>query len=186
MGLGGDGALARSDDAQHALWLLHPDIDIGGVAGGVEPERLVQPRRQRLLQGPVDHTHRAASRLVGQGRTILKNDGQGHGPLGAVGDDRHIAGSWVVAPAFGRPGDVAGQSIGQPGGHRLPVHVEEGPGDGHLHDQHRQDDDQQRPSPQRGRHLPLQEPRPQRGWQKSQGPSPLAGEGGRRSLTDGG
>ena len=45
MGLGRHGPLARGDDPQHALRLLHLDVDIGRIAGGREPEGLVQPRR---------------------------------------------------------------------------------------------------------------------------------------------
>jgi signal transduction histidine kinase len=50
-----------------------------------------------------------------------------------------------------RPGHVAGQALGQPAGDGLPMGVEERPGDGDLHHRHRQDDDQQAASEQRGR-----------------------------------
>ncbi|MNS93554.1 hypothetical protein D3C72_1277370 [compost metagenome] len=147
MGLGRHGPFARRDDAQHAAWLLHADVDIGGIAGGVVPEGLVQPRGQGLLQDTVDHADRPAPLFIGQDRSVLKRDGELHRPLGPVGDDGQVLRRRLVAIAFGRPGHVPGQALGQARGHGLPVGVEEGPGHGALHDQHRQDDDQQRPAP---------------------------------------
>ena len=45
-GLGGEGAVAGRQHPQHPLWQLHPDVDIGRVAGGVVPEGPVQPLGQ--------------------------------------------------------------------------------------------------------------------------------------------
>ncbi|MNS98393.1 hypothetical protein D3C72_1327570 [compost metagenome] len=143
MGLGRHGPFARGDDAQHPARLLHPDVDIGGIAGGVVPEGLVQPRGQGLLQRAVDDAQRPAPLFPGQDRAVLKRDGQLHRPLGPVGDDGQVLRRRLVAIALGGPGHVPGQALGQARGHGLPVGVEEGPGHGPLHDQDRQDDDQQ-------------------------------------------
>ena len=45
-------------------------------------------------------------------------------------------------------GDIAGHPLGQATGHGFPMFLEEGPGHGHLHQGHRQDDDQQGPGKQ--------------------------------------
>jgi hypothetical protein len=41
-------------DPQHAAFDLHADVDIGGVAGGIEPERRVQPVGEGFLQRAVE------------------------------------------------------------------------------------------------------------------------------------
>ena len=175
MGLGRHRTLARGDDAQHPLRLLDLDVDVGGIAGGVEPVGAVQTGVQGLVQHPVHDADGAAAFFGRKGAPILKHDGQGHRPLGAIGQLVQVRRAGVVLIAFDGPGDVAGQAFGQARGHRLPVGVEEDPGHRHLHDQHRQDDDQQRPAPQRGRQAPLQKARPQIGGQKphrlSRGPA---------------
>ena len=147
MGLGRYGPFARGDDAKHALRLLHLNVDIGGIARGVEPVGAVQTRIQRPVQHSVDHSDGAAPRLGRQGAAFLKHDGQGHGAFGPVGQLVQIGQGRVVLIALDRPGDVAGQPFRQTRGHGLPVGVEEDPGHRHLHHQHRQDDDQQRAAP---------------------------------------
>ena len=166
MGLRRHRALAWGDDAQHPLRLLHLNVDIGGIAGGVEPVGAVQTRIQGLVQHPVHHADGAAAFFRRKGAPVLKHDGQGHGSFGAIGQLVQVRRAGVVLIAFDGPGDVAGQPFGQARGHRLPVGVEEDPGHRHLHHQHRQDDDQQRPAPERGRQAPLQKARPQIGGQK--------------------
>ena len=178
VGLGRDGALARGDDAQHALGLLHPNVDVGRVAGGVEPEGLVQPVGEGLLERAVDDADRPAPGLGRQDVAFAQVDGERHRPLGAFGDDLEVLRGRVVGVALDRPGDVAGQAVGEAGGDGLPVGVEEGPGHRHLHDQHRQDDDQQRAAPERGRQAPLEETRPEAGGEQPHDtPPPPRGEG---------
>jgi hypothetical protein len=160
MGLGRHRPLARRDDAQHTVGLLHLDVDIGGIAGRIEPEGLVQPGVQRLLQRAVDDADRTPPLFCRQGLVLDQGDGQLHRTLSPVGDDGQVLRRRIGAVAFGRPGDVAGQPVGQARGHPLPVGVEEGPGHRPLHDQDRRDDDQQRPPPKRRRHAALQEAAP--------------------------
>ena len=178
VGLGRHRPLARGDDPQHAMRLLHLDVDIGRVTRRIEPEGLVQPRRQRFLKGLVHHADGSTTLIPGQDVPLLEGDGKLHRALGTIRDRGQVRGGRCVAITFGRPGDVACQAFGQPCGHGLPVSVEEDPGHRYLHDQHRQYDDQQRSAPQRGRQPPLQESRPQAGGQNlhcgpGRGPSSL-------------
>ena len=143
MALGGEGAVARGDDAQHALGGEHADIDEGRIAGGVEPERGVQPLRQRGLQRPIDRSYQGGATAGGQGAPRLQHDGQRQALFGAFRQQGQARGAGIVMQGGHGPGHIPGQAFGQAAVHRIPVLVEEHPGDGDLHDRHRQDDDQQ-------------------------------------------
>ena len=84
MALGGEGAVAGRDYAQHALFQLHADVDIGRVAGGVEPEGLVDLVGERALDRPV---HRAEQRIAlepGELRARLQGDREIERPFGPI------------------------------------------------------------------------------------------------------
>jgi hypothetical protein len=83
--LGGDGAVARRQDPQHALRHLHADVDEGRIAGGVEPERPVQPLGERPAQGLVDgRGEQGVAAPVRQGLAGLQRHRKVHEPLGAL------------------------------------------------------------------------------------------------------
>ena len=170
--LGRHGPLARGDNAHDAVTDLDPDVDVVGVTGRIEPERAIKAGRKRGLKRPVDNAYGAAADVLGQGRGLLPGDGQGQGAFGPSGQGIKSLRRRVLRIGLDRPGDVSRQTFGQAGIHRLPVGVEEGPGDEYLHDQDRQDDDQQGPPPQGGRQPSLEEACPDRGREEFHGTGP--------------
>ena len=76
VGLGGHSALARGDDPKHALGLLDADVDVGGIAGGVEPEGLVDTGGEGLLEGAIDHADGAAPVFLRQDVALAQLDRQ--------------------------------------------------------------------------------------------------------------
>ncbi len=72
--LGREGAVARRQHPQDTLRQLDPDIDIGRVAGRVEPERLVQPLRKRALHDPIQRREKRPATFRGQALALLQGD----------------------------------------------------------------------------------------------------------------
>ncbi len=110
-GLGGEGPVARRQHPHHALGQLDPDVDVGRVAGGVEPERAVEPVRQRPPQGPVLGRKQRLPPLRRQALSFLEGDGEVHVLLGLLPDPGHDHRSGIVVIAAGRPGDVTGKAV---------------------------------------------------------------------------
>ena len=101
-------AKARSrgrDDAQHPARHLHPDVDVGRVAGGVEPEGLVEAVGQRLLQRPVDgDEQRWRVGRAGRLRPGCRATDRSSDLLGALGElARRPAGSGSSSIALAPP-----------------------------------------------------------------------------------
>ena len=159
--LGRERTLSRRQDAHDPARRRHPNVHEGGIARCVEPEGNIQALGKRLLQSLVDRRHERAQqhrRVAPAGRDLasgLQGDRKTHRVLGPLGKLREGRRAGIVLIAFHSPGDVAGKTFREAGGHRLPVGVKEDIGHRDLHDRNRKDDDQQRPAEQGLGHLPL-------------------------------
>ncbi len=161
-GLGGHGPVAGRQHPQHPVRELDTDVDVGGVAGGVEPDRPVQALGQGPAEGAVHLSgEEGPPGLGGQRLAGLEGQGQVHVALGLLLQAHEVDCAGIGLVALGQIGDVAGEAVGQAVGHRLPVRVEEGPGHRRLHQGDRQDDDQQGAAEQGARHQALQLARPE-------------------------
>ena len=158
--LGGHGALLGRQDPEDPTADLYPDVHIGRVAGGVEPDGGVDPRRQGLPERGVHRHQGVPAAGFRQGPVRLEGDGQAHGPLRAARRPRKASRGRIILVAFQGPGDVAGQAFRQPHGHRPPVGVEEDPGYRQLHEGDGQDDDQEGSPVERRRQAALDQPPP--------------------------
>ena len=159
---GREGPIPRGIDAQHPAPHLHPDLEEGGIAGGVEPEVLRQPVVDGIAQGLVEaRQHPAAGMAGGQGPARMIGQPQELGAFRPVGDVAEGHRRRIGLEGCHIPGNVTGEGLRQLGRHGLPIGFEEHPGHRDLHHRHWQDDDQEGAGKQRGGGPALEQPGPE-------------------------
>ena len=109
--LGGHGALLGRQNPEDPATDLYADVHIGRVAGGVEPERGVDPRRQGLPELGVHRRQGVPAAGLRQGPVRQEGDGQAHGPFRAARRPCQAGRGRIILVAFEGPGDVAGQAL---------------------------------------------------------------------------
>ena len=87
--VGGEHPVLGRDDADHALRNLEPDVDVGGIARGVEPERPADALGERLGERAVHRPDqgRAAAARQDRRRASSPPTGRGSGPPPTGGRD---------------------------------------------------------------------------------------------------
>ena len=149
--------LAHGDEAQHAGPGLDANIDIGGIARGIEPDLIVHGRRQRPAQGAIKRAEKGRSPGGRQALAFAEIDRELHVAVSRIGERRKRR--IVLARGleqFRHDGDIAGDAFGQAAGHRFPMLFEKRPGDQPLHDSHGHHEDQQGPAKQAFRQISFQ------------------------------
>ncbi len=164
--VGGEHPVLGGDDPNDALGHLQANIDIGWVAGGVEPERRFESLGQGLAQRTVDRADQGGTAAARQVGARLEGDRQPQG-LGLARQTIEARRTRIAPIFLEDEGDITGEAFGEVAVHALPLGVEEGVGDRDLHDRHRQDDDQQAAPEERRRDPPLEHPPEERGPQAS-------------------